>query len=443
MARTLNDRKRLIFLVVFVVYVFGRLGLSGSALSDPRELPDTTAYLRISRQPLSNQNFWASSRPFAFPLLLKIARQNLQVTAALQLTLSIISWGLLALLLSSFIQTPWLNSFSFLWILFLSLSPRIAGWDFIMLSESVSLSMFALFLSCGLLLLKAWNWARLLSLCVVAFLFSFSRDTNAYLLLMVGLLLLTALLLRWVDKRVLILIFVFLGVFALNNATADLGKRWVFPLINVIGRRILPEQTKLEYLRLSCDMPVSPALMAMTNKFANAQERAFYLDPQLEDFRIWLTTDGKNCYVRLLLSDPVASIVEPLKELNGLILFHNLRNLFSDRYDPLIPFTFERFLYPVHQALSAWVLVSLVALVAIFRQLWKSNSLWSAFLLLTLTIFPHLFITWHGDAMAPERHAVSVGLQLVLAAFIMVILILDMAGSWPKRSWKASFQSQD
>jgi hypothetical protein len=194
---------------------------------------------------------------------------------------------------------------------------------------------------------------------------------------------------------------------------------------------VLTDTGEVHFLQSTCDMPVSPALMGMKNEFANGQERAFYENAELDDFRAWLREDGKRCYASLLLSDPVHSLGEPLVEFNGLINFRQLRNFFSPRYDPLVPFTIEPFLYPVRNALLIWIVLTLTALVVLFVQPWKQNPLWAGFIFLTLTIFPHLFITWHGDAMAPERHAISVGLQIALAAWILVMLLMDRSSSQP------------
>jgi len=72
-----------------------------------------------------------------------------------------------------------------------------------------------------------------------------------------------------------------------------------------------------------------------------------------------------------------------------------------------------------------FVAVTAVALIAILIRAWRDNPLWAAFILLVLPIFPHLFITWHGDAMAPARHALSVGLEFYLSAWLLFLLLMD------------------
>ena len=82
-------------------------------------------------------------------------------------------------------------------------------------------------------------------------------------------------------------------------------------------------------------------------------------------------------------------------------------------------------LYPEQLTLWIWACSTLAALLAIWRRIWRDNRLWAAFVCMNLLIFPHLFLTWHGDAMAPDRHALSVGVQLYLGFWMLVLLLFQ------------------
>ena len=84
-----------------------------------------------------------------------------------------------------------------------------------------------------------------------------------------------------------------------------------------------------------------------------------------------------------------------------------------------------RIFYPERFAVWIWGYSTLAALVVIWKRQWSENLLWGVFVYLNLLIFPHLFLVWHGDAMAPERHALSVGVQLYLSFWILNILLVD------------------
>lgn len=423
----MRDTKKAVYLFLlflFICYLILRVTTSLPALNKPRTLADTTAYLRISNQPLFSVNFWGSSRPFVFPLLLKVTHQDDRVAAQLQLGFSILAWGLLAFAAAASLRTLWLEPLAFILILALSLVRKLAGWDFVMMTESLSISGFVLFLAAGIWLLHGWRIYKAILLCVIAFLLAFTRDTNAYLLLMLAGLILLAVLLQWMKKRALMLMGVFTLIFLLNNASANLGGRWIFPLINLIGRRVLPDARAVRFFE-SCGMPVTPELMGLKGEFANGDERAFYNDPALESFRAWLTTHGKICYMRWLVTDPVRSMGSAWNEFEELTAFDNASNYFSRQYRALMPWRVETLLYPDRFIRWIWLLVMVAALSAVFTRAWRRNPLWAVFILLCLPIFPHLFVSWHGDAMAPQRHALSVGLELVLSFWFLILCLLN------------------
>ncbi len=419
-----NRKIKFLLAFIFLVYVAARSTTNQLAQSRPRELVDTAAYLRISQQPIFDIRFWGDKRPFVFPLLLKISGQDTSLTSSIQLGFSIFAWGLLALLLSASMRAFWLKPLSFGMILALSLVRHLANWDYVMMTESLSVSWFALFLALGIWLSHGWRTDKVIALCSAGIFLAFTRDTNAYLLLMLAGMLILAFLFRWAKPRALILAAFFLFTFLLNNYNSEIGERWIFPLNNIVGRRILPSSKALTYLE-SCGMPVTPDLLAMTNEYGLGQDNAFYNNPALEDYRIWLGDHGKTCYMKWLLSDPLRSVGQSLNQFQELIAFASVSKFFARNYDPILPWFIEPFIYPVKFIPLLWAALTAVALIAIWKRAWNIDPLWGIYILLNLPILPHLFITWHGDAMAPERHALSVGLQLALCFWILAFLLFD------------------
>ncbi len=417
--------RRILYIALFALYVIARLLYAQPALAKPRVMDDTQAYLRISQEPPLDVKFWGDSRPLVFPLLLKIAQQDFSTAAALQLGFSILAWTLLGLSVAASLRTRGLAPFAFGLILALSLVRHLAGWDFTMLTESLSVSWFVLFLAAGLWLLRGWRVERVIVLIVVGLLLAFTRDTNAYLLLMLAGLISLAVVFRWTGPRALTLSVAFVVIFLLNNADADLGNRWVFPFLNVMGRRVLPNPQAVDFFEANCDLTLTSDLMALEGEFANGQSRAFYNDPALADFRSWTYQRGKTCYMLWLVSKPTQSGAEAFSQFGLLVAFPTVDNYFTRFYKPTLPVAVERILYPDRFILWIWVAVTFAALIAIMTRAWRDNPLWAAFILLVLPIFPHLFITWHGDAMAPARHALSVGLELYLSAWLLVLLLAD------------------
>ena len=419
-----NQKVKILLAFIFLAYAIIRLITNLPARSAPRELVDTAAYLRISQQPVSDIRFWGDKRPLVFPLLLKISEQNTSLTSLLQTGFAILAWGLLALFVSASMRTVWLQLLSFGMILALSLVRHLANWDYVMMTESLSVSWFVLFLALGIWLTHGWRVDKVIALCVAGLFLAFTRDTNAYLLLMLAGMLILAVLFRWAQPRVLILAVFFLFTFLLNNINSETGARWIFPLNNIVGRRILLSTEAVRSLE-SCGMPVTPALLEMVNNYGHSQDSAFYTNPELEDYRIWLAAHGKTCYMKWLLSNPIRSVGQSLNQFQGLIAFTDVSKFFARGYDPLLPWFVEPFIYPVKFIFPLWIILTIGALIAIWKRAWTINPLWGVYILLNLPILPHLFITWHGDAMAPERHALSVGLQLALCFWIAIFLLFD------------------
>lgn len=276
--------------------------------------------------------------------------------------------------------------------------------------------------------MQQWQIYKVIIFSIIAFILAFTRDTNAYILAMIGGMLLLAVIFRWAKPRALILAGVFLSIFFVNTLSVDVSQRWIFPFINVVGKRILPYTDSLVKFD-ACGMPVTPELLSLAGVFANANNLQFFYDPALEDFHVWVAEHGKFCYMKWLVTNPVETVSEAISEFDGLIYFENVGWYFSRKYRDLLPSRLERILYPVY--FLVWLLVGLtiVAVIAIFKRAWRDNSLWVVYIMLCLTIIPHLFITWHGDAMAPQRHALSVGMQLSLTLWLFIFLALEKGTS--------------
>ena len=147
----------IVIAALFCAYAGIRAVSAAPIVDKPRVLADTTAYERISRYEVLSQDMWMASRPPMFPLLLKAARQDFDRAAALQLALAIPAWSLLALMISRSLTHPGLRVVGFGVVLLFSLQRHVAGWDFVMMSESLSITALVLFLAAWLWLLEAWG----------------------------------------------------------------------------------------------------------------------------------------------------------------------------------------------------------------------------------------------------------------------------------------------
>lgn len=411
--------------LALAAYVGVRILNLAQAVQKVKSTADTTSYVRISQEPVLDADFLAGSRPFMFPLLLKLFGNNADAVVWAQGIFSILSWSLLAVSLASSLRTPFLRLAAFIFILVFSLYRYIIGWDSVLLTESMSLSLMALFLAGWFWLIRQWRWERVAFVMVVALFWTFTRDTNAWVVFMIAAFLLLLAALRLIDRRYLVLSAAFLVMFFLSNASADHGDRWVFPFQNVLGQRILPNAQMLDFFA-DCGMPVSPELMNLAGRYANSSERAFYEDPALADYRLWLHQAGKRCYMKWLLSDPLASIQAPMTEFNDLISMQNLQSfLFSKKFAPVLPGRVEAVLFPRQGLLILFALVWAAVLIAVLTEAWRQGKIWWLVIGMNILLLPHYFITWHGDVMGIYRHVVSASIQFYLGMWVLILLALD------------------
>lgn len=419
-----------LLVLVLAAYAALRILNLSQAVQKVKTTADTTSYVRISKEAIFGREFLAGSRPPVFPLLLKLFGNDEGTVAWAQGILSIFSWGILAVAVAYSVHASFLKPAAFGLILLLSLDRYIIGWDSVLLTESLSLSLMALFIAGWSWLIKGWSWGKVICLLVLALLWTFSRDTNAWVMLMIALFLLLLLALRVIDRKYFILAAAFVVMFFLSNLSADLGDRWVFPFQNVLGRRILPVAQATEFFT-GCGMPVSPELTQLAGKYANSSDRAFYENPALEDYRLWLDQAGKACYMKWLLSDPLESIRAPLTEFNALISMQNLQSfLFSRSFSPVLPGRLEALLFPRQSLLPLFALMGAAVLIATLNRAWTQNKTWWVAIGMSILLFPHYFITWHGDVMGIYRHVVSASVQFYLGMWILALLVLDGVLAW-------------
>jgi hypothetical protein len=414
----------IVMLVMFVLYAGLRWTNEAPAFEKTKATADTPAYMRIAGDPFLSKDFWANTRPPIFPLVLKFYAADTIKVAAFQTAFSIFAWGLLALSLAYSLKHNLLRPIVFGLILALSLDHHIAGWDVVLLTESLSVSLLALFLFAWLWLLKSWSWGKAFLLCLVAFLWAFTRDTNGWILLMLAGLIVLSVLFFGARKSYLSVAVIFVLFFAFSNLSAERGQRWVFPFQNVLAQRILPDQEAVSFFA-DCGMPVTPELLSLAGGYASSNDRAFYTDPALQSYRVWRNESGKSCYMRWLLSRPLTSLREPWRDLEWLLVFEEVSRFYPQRYDPVLPWYVERVLYPQDGVVWLWALTTIGALAAIWRRAWKANPAWVVFLGLCLLIYPHLFIVWHGDVPGTHRHALTISIQFVLGFWFLVLLIAE------------------
>lgn len=279
--------------------------------------PDTDTFALVSSFPLWSRGFLAGDRPFVVPLCYKIFHGDHPRLIQFQILASTLCWGLLAFSAAWQARNAWFRPLIVLVVLAFGLHPNITAWDGDLLSESLSFSLTALLIAVFLFLLDAWTWTRIIGVILAGLLWAFCRDTNAFLLLPLSVFLaITAVSSR--TGKCLTLSLAFLVGFLFSNISADLGRRWCEPLLNVFSQRILADPVSRDFFARR-GMPVNDALMNRAGKWKHSDDYAYYKDPDLAAFRTWYFKHGKSCYVQFLLSHPVAAIRDVCRNRDDLL----------------------------------------------------------------------------------------------------------------------------
>ena len=421
-----------ICLMIFVAYAGLRIS-NLTALTEVRQFPDTQAYREKANWPLWSWGgragplqgtlaWWLRGRSPTVPLFFKMAANRLRAIAFLQLGLSVLSWALLALFVARAIEFNWLKPVAFLIVLLFSLSDYIIMWDTITLSDSISVSLMVLLVASWFWLLENWRWQKAALMLMIASLWVFSRDSNAWVVLMMGMLLL-ALGSFWRSPRYLCVAAMFAMLFIANEVSQNYSRRWVMPFFNVIGLRVLPNTESTAYFA-QLGMPVTPALMARSGKYASDDDWAFYGDPALRGFQAWTYARGKLSYTRFLLAHPIATLKEPLANVERL-LDPDVSDYVSSSFSPILSGVFAKLIYFQKSALrwvSASALLSAAVLTAALRTRQPRWLVTSALLMLT---YPHAVLVWHGDSMEVERHALQAAVQFRLGLWMAIFCGCD------------------
>jgi hypothetical protein len=291
---------------------------------------DGHIWLRALHASIFSSKFWLGPRPPTLSLVYKLVGGSDRGLVLFQTVFATASWATLALVLSTFVRASASVALVLLFVLGLGLTTPVLCWDDLIRSESMGLSTFVLCFAAVLRFVRSsstgadrrWRvvWAVVAS--VSGALSAFARETNAYLLPLLALFVLAGAATAFPRGRAVpagvrrtwgpplaLALSLFAVAWSSRTATRASG-RYVFPLMNVIFKRVLPRPHELAYFRDELGMPVSRALMERRSRWASADDRAAFHLPELADFQ-GLDSAGRLCGVRALPAHALAGDRRP------------------------------------------------------------------------------------------------------------------------------------
>ncbi len=411
---------------------------------------DTFSYADAASLPLNSVAFWAGTRSFTLPLLYKLFGLNLQnylqparteVLAHFQLGFSIASWLVLAGSFAQILHGRWIRLLAFGLILSFALSYEISKWDLGILSESLSFSSLAL-------LLAGWVWlinlfersgktvakaVLMVMIVIVTVLYSFTRDTNLYFVVMAaGLFFLAAFVFK-ANRSLRLPSAIYLAavvlLFIAQNESIIIGNRWQIHIYDHLAHRIYNNEPVLEDF-IRAGLPYSTRLVEILSLGGAKYYDQMMKDPEMEPVRQWVNENGKTAFLGYLLSHPRNTLLEPLKRLPLLINGTGLDYRFPLSPVRSVPsglLSFSSITFPIFGSATGVLFGALffgVSLYGLFRH--NGSRAWLVVMILLASTVPLIYIVWFGNPLEVQRHSEQVAIQLRLAAWLAIPLIVDL-----------------
>ncbi len=433
------------YAIVFVTYL--DIKYSVVHLDAARNFNDTSGYVNLSSYSLTDIRFWTGRRPFTVPLFYKISgytvtnidqQDAMERVSRYQSFLSVVSWGLLAISFSLVMKRKPSKIIAFAIILFLGAGINITQWDHSMLAESISTSCLVLWLASLIMAGVSWDKLRHISVWMEVFLlagillsailFAFSRDTNAYLLLAVSGLMLAGLFFSSIRahpmfRTYLVIMVGFLVIFSVFSLTMN-RSRYVNSLFSVIVYRMIPEQESLNYLIMH-GMPYDEKFKTLSSLNLKQLTSDAISEESVNHLYAWVGDHGMSVLESYLLSHPTYTLSAPFKDAQGWI------NSENSMYRMILVPTLSRIrlLSTITYLQFDWSpMIFLVLFMVCLGMIWfgrQRESPWFLVFFLFISVYPMALLIWHSDPGELERHAFQVALQLRLAAWMLIALMLD------------------
>lgn len=449
----------IVILLISLAFIFARVRTNGN-LNDSVAAQDTQSYFECAGRNFLSREGYTCSRSATLPFLygLLSAGEKVELThmaepffgsearlavqpgteriVRFQLILSIVSWLVFSWAAASLLRNAALKIFAVFLLLTFAFVPQLSDWDSILLSESISFSLFILMSAFWLRFLNAIlnrkdtvEIALLALLTLISALFwTFTRDTNAYYL---GILALTSLLcgIASVRKKPLfttctavLVSFALVGLFIFQQFTFRESERWMLPMLNNYSGNVFPYESRVEWFR-SRGMPVSDTLLQTSG---SAEYNGIYEEKAFID---WVRSNGISAYIAFMIDHPL---------LTAQSVYFQMDEFFSENVQPFFYGAKEdkpRWAEPLGNLLhplSSAVLLVVPALWLILirkRSGSEERSVWIVFLLaLTLGGIMLTVIAYLGEVRSVWRHVLSGVLMLRLALWLNLFALLDGTG---------------
>ena len=374
-----------------------------------------------------------SPRPFTVPLFYKMAGSDPLAIVLMQKIVYCISIfvfvnACLILIKQKLVQLlaiPFLYYFFTWWI--------IVGFTENLLSESLSMSLLFLWIALLILCIRFKKNYLLVLVLIVSVLFSFTRDTWPYIILLANSLLLLVFYKK--DKQLkmyfLVLTVFSIGVFLVQSHTAKVGERYKIPVYNTLVTRIVKNPEYAAWFK-GKGMPLTDSLrlhlsdVDPENRETISKMYESYNNPAYQPLYRWIVEKGKTVYMQFMITHPSYFFLKDQTAEETARIFDTANHdyyLEAKGYymeiDKVFPFFSLNFL--VYTTLSL-----LVLFVAV-----KPHHGWSLFPTFLVILFvANVFLSYNADTFEVKRHLFITQVMIQLLSVLSIAILVDVVLSY-------------
>lgn len=372
---------------------------------------------------------------------------------AFQSWLAIAAWISLALVVFRNLQNPAFKFLGAFLVLLFGFSPQVAEWDYVMLSEPISLSLFALLLAISIELavrvsregksLLPLTHGLMVGWFFVVAAWVFTRDSNAYLLPVLLATILGLFAWKLIREKLPLRTVAIAGVLMLiwflaaSNALQRSG-RWENPFFNNLLVHILPNPQYTAFFH-DRGMPLTYEVRALEG--SPLTQLAFFQIDYLVD---WVRENGTLTYTEFILTHPGWAL-ETIWN-NTEAAFGESTQPFFTRNPDITPdglFYLGRLLHPVHSSVGAIaaIQIAVFAILAFRGQTAAPKAIAGLFIVFFIGECVMYAVSILGDASSIVRHTMGAVMPMRLSLWLLPPFILDAAflrEEAPQKAPKAS-----
>jgi len=332
-----------------------------------------------------------------------------------QLVLSLLGWGMLAIIISNHMKSFLTKVLSTVIILFFAFSPHLADCDSILMSESLTFSLFilefAVLIQFAFLLyknpnanVKGWITAWVL----VHFIWTFIRDTNLFVsIVTIGLIAILYFLPRYRNNKQLhFLLFFLTAISIVGLITASQSTRSQVQLVNIYHDDLLASPLRTEILK-EMGMP----------------------DRSSPEYKPWFEENASSTLIKFMLKHPGYPITKIINDFPW--SFTEIKQTYFNAPELKTRNLLMAIGDALHPQSTTPFFAGLLLLIGLIQlsiknignsRAWAWSALW-LFVTSTLMLIPTIL----GDTWALNRHALLSTTIYRLSMWLFAIIVMDIA----------------